>query len=515
MTYQWQRSKDEGKTWTDISGETSEALNVTIQSSDFGSQYRCIAKDFMGHVATSQAGKLASSIASQSAWDPEYTIINEPDDYYGRPGDIATFIVEAEGKNLSYQWLYQAPGSDEFVYCTSSDATTNTLRVEMTTESDGAQYRCFITDANGDMGSTRCATVKLDVRDWTMEYEAGGLRTKRSSAEKTYNYIYSGNQLVRMTCGDNILDFTYDANGAPLTLVTGGKVYYYLTNLQGDVMSIESSDGTPVASYCYDAWGKILACDGALAELNPLRYRSYVYDQETGFYYLQSRYYDPTIRRFINTDCYVSTGRGIAGYNMFAYCNNSPVSQLDPNGEIAITTLILIGSAVLGTISAGYTAYKEYKAGCSTGRIIGDSICAGFASFSVVYSGGISLYQCYQNYCYLQGLTPVTDITFSTGTTTGPYANLTDPPNVGPGKDFSAAQKAQIIRQNRRMNGGVVRSDMSGVELTRPQKSMKGVTPSPLEWQIDHIIPKSAGGTNSYANAQVLSRLENRVKWDH
>ena len=64
VTYQWQRSKDEGKTWTDISGETSETLNVTIQSSDFGSQYRCIAKDFMGHVATSQAGKLASSIAS-------------------------------------------------------------------------------------------------------------------------------------------------------------------------------------------------------------------------------------------------------------------------------------------------------------------------------------------------------------------------------------------------------------------------------------------------------------------
>ena len=335
VTYQWQRSKDEGKTWTDISGETSETLNVTIQSSDFGSQYRCIAKDFMGHVATSQAGKLASSIASQSAWDPEYTIINEPDDYYGRPGDIATFIVEAEGKNLSYQWLYQAPGSDEFVYCTSSDATTNTLRVEMTAESDGAQYRCFITDANGDMGSTRCATVKLDVRDWTMEYEAGGLRTKRSSAEKTYNYIYSGDKLVRMTCGDNILDFTYDANGAPLTLVTGGKVYYYLTNLQGDVISVESSDGTPVASYCYDAWGKILACDGALAELNPLRYRGYVYDQETGFYYLQSRYYDPAVARFLNADSYISTGDGVQGNNMFAYCNNNPTNMVDGGGTSA------------------------------------------------------------------------------------------------------------------------------------------------------------------------------------
>ena len=369
VTYQWQRSKDEGKTWTDISGETSETLNVTIQSSDFGSQYRCIAKDFMGHVATSQAGKLGSSIASQSAWDPEYTIINEPDDYYGRPGDIATFIVEAEGKNLSYQWLYQAPGSDEFVYCTSSDATTNTLRVEMTTESDGAQYRCFITDANGDMGSTRCATVKLDVRDWTMEYEAGGLRTKRSSAEKTYNYIYSGDKLVRMTCGDNILDFTYDANGAPLTLVTGGKVYYYLTNLQGDVMSIESSDGTPVASYCYDAWGKILACDGALAELNPLRYRGYVYDQETGFYYLQSRYYDPAIGRFINADNVISyAGNSLLGCNVFAYCFNNPVNLSDDSAHWPKLSPKTVLSALSTLVKVAVTVAVSIKSAISTSR---------------------------------------------------------------------------------------------------------------------------------------------------
>lgn len=97
----------------------------------------------------------------------------------------------------------------------------------------------------------------------------------------------------------------------------------------------------------------------------------------------------------------------------------------------------------------------------------------------------------------------------------GPYSNLVDPPNVGPGKDFTAAQKSQIIQQNRAMNGGVVKSDMSGIELVQPQKSMKGITPSPLEWQIDHIIPKSAGGTNSFSNAQVLSRLENRIKWDY
>ena len=232
-------------------------------------------------------------------------------------------------------------------------------------------------------------------------------------------------------------------------------------------------------------------------------------------YYLQSRYYNPTWGRFINADGYISSGQGVVGNNMFAYCLNNPVNMKDPTGEIAITTLILIGSAIFGAACAGYTAYKEYQAGFDTVQIIGDSICAGMSGFLLVYSMGMSAYQCYQNYCYLNGITPRTDISFSSNATTGPYANLVDPPNVGPGKDFTAAQKVQIIQQNKNMNGGVVRSDLSGVELVQPQKSMKGVTPSPLEWQIDHIIPKSAGGTNSFANAQVLSRLENRIKWDH
>ena len=228
-----------------------------------------------------------------------------------------------------------------------------TIRVEMTAESDGAQYCCFITDANGDMGSTRTATVRLDVRDWTMEYEAGGLRTKRSSAEKTYNYIYNGNQLVRMTVGDDILDFTYDANGAPLTLIHNGTVYYYITNLQGDVISLETMDGMLGAHYYYDAWGKILACDGAVAELNPLRYRGYVYDQETGFYYLQSRYYDPIIARFVNADMYVSTGQGIVGNNMFTYCHNTPVSSFDNTGRTTVT--ISMGASVAAFISLSFS----------------------------------------------------------------------------------------------------------------------------------------------------------------
>ena len=101
------------------------------------------------------------------------------------------------------------------------------------------------------------------------------------------------------------------------------------------------ADGTVCATYSYDAWGKILSATttGAsavanLAEINPLRYRGYYYDTETGFYYVSSRYYDPAIGRWINADdtAYLGTGQTLVSYNLFAYCNNNPVTGYDPDG---------------------------------------------------------------------------------------------------------------------------------------------------------------------------------------
>ena len=100
--------------------------------------------------------------------------------------------------------------------------------------------------------------------------------------------------------------------------------------------AILNASGTAVVNYTYDAWGNPLAVTGThattLGTLNPLRYRGYVYDTETGFYYLQSRYYDPQIGRFLNADAYVSTGQGLLGNNMFAYCLNNPSSRVDIGG---------------------------------------------------------------------------------------------------------------------------------------------------------------------------------------
>ena len=115
-----------------------------------------------------------------------------------------------------------------------------------------------------------------------------------------------------------------------------GTTYYYVTNLQGDVMGMVDTNGNTVASYTYDPYGKVLTATGILAEKNPLRYRGYYYDSESALYYLQSRYYDPATRRFINADSYASTGQGLIGHNMFAYCRNNPIIHLDPSGHSSV-----------------------------------------------------------------------------------------------------------------------------------------------------------------------------------
>ena len=157
-------------------------------------------------------------------------------------------------------------------------------------------------------------------------------------ARKRRNYQY---KLLRETISDGTttktLDFNYDNVGMPYSLIynngTTTATYYYITNLQVDVMYLVDANGVQVAAYDYDPYGKVITSTGDLAEINPLRYRGYYYDSETGFYYLQSRYYDPEICRFINADSYASTGDGFTGLNMFAYCNNNPANRIDPDGH--------------------------------------------------------------------------------------------------------------------------------------------------------------------------------------
>ena len=172
----------------------------------------------------------------------------------------------------------------------------------------------------------------------------------------THEYLTLNGKVARETIKTNnsltaVLDFIYDESGKPFALKystngTSFETYYYVLNLQGDVVKlihyIPGFEYESVATYEYDAWGNIVSSSGKLAEINPLRYRGYYYDNETGFYYLQSRYYDPANRRFISADVYASTGQGFVGTNMFAYCNNKPIINSDPSGHALRSNLTAI-----------------------------------------------------------------------------------------------------------------------------------------------------------------------------
>ena len=146
----------------------------------------------------------------------------------------------------------------------------------------------------------------------------------------------------------------FDTDSAGNLIVTASGPFYYVKNLQGDVTAIVDGNGTVLVRYKYDAWGAVSSTVTAgltglssyIAYNNPFRYRGYYYDGETGFYYLNSRYYDPEIGRFLNGDAYVSTGQGPTGYNMYVYCGNNPILREDDGGTLWNLIAGAIGAAV-------------------------------------------------------------------------------------------------------------------------------------------------------------------------
>ena len=172
--------------------------------------------------------------------------------------------------------------------------------------------------------------------------------------------------ILSQSDGTNTMYFQYDTNDAPLGFIYNGTQYFYLTNQMGDVLAIADAEGNIIVQYFYDEWGKLLATQPffeendenydeyiSVANANPIRYRGYYYDSETGYYYLQSRYYDPSICRFINADIpkIAQMSKDISvGINLFAYCNNDPIDNSDPNGAYPVK---LLAYGVQFTLSYG------------------------------------------------------------------------------------------------------------------------------------------------------------------
>ena len=232
------------------------------------------------------------------------------------------------------------------------------------------------------------ASATVDGKQISYTYDMSGVRSNKQVGDTTYTYTTLSGKVMRQTWGDNnALEFVYDDGNQPFAVIykhgQTTELYYYVLNAQGDVSAILDSGGKIAASYDYDAWGNCTvynSSDAAIGDLNPLRYRGYYYDAETGFYYLQSRYYDPAICRFINADTYLSTGQGMLGHNMFTYCGNNPVNYCDSSGRFFFTLLgAMIGAAAgyIDAFIAGEDPIKGAIAGGVSGAIAGAGVDIG------------------------------------------------------------------------------------------------------------------------------------------
>ena len=205
---------------------------------------------------------------------------------------------------------------------------------------------------------------------WTYTYNADGLRTGKTNGTTTTTYTWNENrQLSSMTWNTGYALFYYDANGTPNSVVIDDgydvQTYCYVTNLQGDIVGLISAEsGDWAVTYKYDAWGNLLDKKGYSSGYagayvyNPLTYKGYLYDEETGFYYLQSRYYDPTIGRFLNADdtTFLGASGTLLSWNLFGYCENGVTSSSDSFGFLYISYNSI--DRIIASIKYMSTAFK-------------------------------------------------------------------------------------------------------------------------------------------------------------
>ena len=206
------------------------------------------------------------------------------------------------------------------------------------------------------------------------KYDHNGLRTQKVVQQDwypvTYNYLLHGKLITHMTVDytdwdevaqKDVLHFFYDAQSRPAKVSFNGVIYTYIHNLQGDTIGLLDSAGNLVVEYKYDAWGKLLSTTGTLADTlgkrNPFRYRGYVYDEESGLYYLRSRYYNPEWDRFVNADSAIIPG--ILLTNSFSYSSNNPVKRIDASGHAWYDGIVNVWNKVISFVRECFQAQAQ------------------------------------------------------------------------------------------------------------------------------------------------------------
>ena len=210
---------------------------------------------------------------------------------------------------------------------------------------------------------------KFDNIEYT--YNANGIRTSKKVNGVLHTYTLDGTKILRESWSGKTIIPLYDNEDNVCGILYNNVPYYFIKNLQGDVIAIVDKDAQTVARYSYDAWGKCTITEACIeltngvdiATINPFRYRGYYYDEEIGLYYLQSRYYDANTGRFVNTDSadVISQSSNIFDCNIYIYCHNNPVNNIDISGAfIAQKIAEVILSAVFGMIFQLFTDFAVF-----------------------------------------------------------------------------------------------------------------------------------------------------------
>ena len=278
-------------------------------------------------------------------------------------------------------WVYEYDrggnilGKKLYPYANTSGEPLQTMRFTY----DNANWKDQLTAVDGVTITYDAIGNPLNDGTWTYTWENGRQLKQMQSVDTTATFVYNENGLrvqktvngvvtkytlhsknvVHMTQGSNNLHFFYDAQNKPAVVVYNDIPYSYVKNLQGDIVAILDSTGTAVVNYVYDAWGRPISKTGSMAgtlgTVQPFRYRGYVYDEETGLYYLRSRYYNPNLGRFVNADRVFDANASVTTYNQYPYCDNCPVIYLDSEGRGLFTSLVIgfvVGALVSGIIEA-------------------------------------------------------------------------------------------------------------------------------------------------------------------
>lgn len=282
-------------------------------------------------------------------------------------------LTSVENNDTKWEYTYDVRGNiltkKEYTVSTADDGTkTYTLKENgASTFGYDTVWADKLTTFNGqtitydDVGNP--LTYRGNTLTWTFgrrlasfgnityTYNEDGIRTKKMTEDSTTEFYLDGSNIIRQSDGTDTLYFFYDRDDNLTGFEYDGAVYFYVKNMQGDIVAISDDSGNVVAEYTYDPWGKVLSVTGtnsALGNLNPFRYRGYYYDTDTNLYYLQSRYYDPETGRFLNADEYHSAKQSTKRDNVYAYCMNNPIMYSDKDGReaVALGSGVYVASAI-------------------------------------------------------------------------------------------------------------------------------------------------------------------------